>query len=79
MPYEFGSINIEKNLTDSQILTKDYRLKDAGFIASGSEMAFKHFLNDGKLRVDGKLVIGCLENNGTLKVEGTVETEPIFT
>ena len=78
MPLEFSSANIEKDLTNSQILCKDYFLKETGFIASGLEMAFKHFLNDGKLRVDGKLVVGYLENNGTLKVEGAVETEPIF-
>ena len=74
------SLPVEKGNIDAQILAKDYHITDvlAGFVASGSEMAFRYFLNDGKFRVDGKLVVGQLTNNGTLKVVGTVETEPIF-
>ena len=74
------SLPIEKGNIDAQILAKDFHITDvlAGFVASGSEMAFRYFLNDGKFRVDGKIVVGQLTNNGVLKVVGTIETEPIF-
>jgi len=74
------SLPVEKGFTDAQILAKDFHITDvlAGFVASGSEMAFRYFLNDGKFRVDGKIVVGQLTNNGVLKVVGEVETEPIF-
>ena len=74
------SLPIEKGNIDAQILAKDFHIIDvlAGFVASGSEMAFRYFLNDGKFRVDGKIVVGQLTNNGVLKVVGEVETEPIF-
>ena len=74
------SLSVEKGNIDAQILAKDYHITDvlAGFIASGSEMAFRYFLNDGKLRVDGKLIVGELINNGEIKIIGEVETEPLF-
>ena len=74
------SLPIEKGFTDAQILAKDFHITDvlAGFVASGSEMAFRYFLNDGKLRVDGKLIVGELINNGEIKIIGEVETEPLF-
>jgi len=74
------SLPLEKGFINAQILVKDYHITDilAGFIASGVEMAFRYFTNDGNFRVDGKLVVGQLINTGTIKVIGTIETEPIF-
>ena len=74
------SLPVEKGEINARTLAKDYHITDvlAGFIASGDEMAFRYFTNEGNFRVDGKLIVGQLKNTGTLKVIGTIETEPIF-
>jgi len=46
------------------------------FIAGGEEVAFSYFIVEGKIRVDGKLIVGTLLNFGTIKVEGELETDP---
>jgi len=74
------ALSTEKGILDSQIITRNYRLASGlnGFIASGVEVALGHFINDGDLRVDGKLLTGEIENNGILKVEGIIEIESLL-
>lgn len=48
------------------------------FIPSGVEFCWKNVVNYGKGRIDGKLIVASLTNDGTLKVVGTLETEPLF-
>lgn len=69
-----------KSDIDFKYLLHNFYVSDwfAFFVASGDEVCHAHFLNEGKSRIDGKLIVGELENNGTMEINGTVETDPLF-
>lgn len=62
---------------DFKYLFDNYYISDwfRYFIASGEEVCHRNLLNDGIVRVDGKLIVASFTNNGTLKVVGTLETD----
>jgi len=74
------NVIIKEAIERAWFKVEPYNLDSMGynFIASGSERAVKTFFNEGKMRVDGKLIVGQLINEGTIKVIGEIETEPIF-
>ena len=74
------NVIIKEAIERSWFKVEPYNLDSMGynFIASGSERAVKTFFNDGKFRVDGKLIVGELINNGEIKIIGELETEPLF-
>ena len=69
-----------KSDIDFKYLLHNFFVSDwfAYFVSSGDEVCHGHFLNEGKSRIDGKLIVGVLENNGTMEINGTVETDPLF-
>jgi len=74
------NVIIKEAIERAWFKVEPYNLDSMGynFIASGSERAVKTFFNEGKMRVDGKLIVGQLINEGTIKIIGEIETEPIF-
>ena len=65
---------------DENIIAGYYTIPEnsKAFIASGDEVAFSYMIVGGDCRIDGKAVVGEILILGTLKVEGTLETESIF-
>jgi len=48
------------------------------FIASGTEFCWKDVVVYTRGRIDGKLIAHEIYNQGTIKVVGTLEIEPLF-
>ena len=62
---------------DLQFLFESYHLSDwfRMFISSGTEVCHRHFLNDGIIRIDGKLIVASINNNGIIKISGVLEID----
>lgn len=69
IPEELSKYLVDNRLFDGEL---DF------FIASGMEFCWKNVVVYTRGRIDGKLIAHEIYNQGTIKVVGTLEIEPLF-